>query len=142
MLVGDTYTLINYVSFINYLCYGVTILGLLVLRWRRPALHRPIKVRLEVTRAAFISVEHPRQVWVTMPRRATAFAERRAFHALTVSPHNPRKHVLLIFPVHRQGQRQKSHGLPMTGPGILMLSHERVTEKPPPLYINPEDCLK
>lgn len=45
MLVGDTYTLINYVSFINYLCYGVTILGLLVLRWRRPALHRPIKVR-------------------------------------------------------------------------------------------------
>ena len=45
MLVGDTYTLINYVSFINYLCYGVTILGLLVLRWRRPALHGPIKVR-------------------------------------------------------------------------------------------------
>ncbi|XP_045844971.1 asc-type amino acid transporter 1 isoform X1 [Meles meles] len=48
MLVGDTYTLINYVSFINYLCYGVTILGLLVLRWRRPALHRPIKVNLLV----------------------------------------------------------------------------------------------
>uniref|UniRef100_A0A452UH43 Solute carrier family 7 member 10 n=1 Tax=Ursus maritimus TaxID=29073 RepID=A0A452UH43_URSMA len=48
MLVGDTYTLINYVSFINYLCYGVTVLGLLVLRWRRPALHRPIKVNLLV----------------------------------------------------------------------------------------------
>ncbi|KAJ8791404.1 hypothetical protein J1605_004209 [Eschrichtius robustus] len=48
MLVGDTYTLINYVSFINYLCYGVTILGLLVLRWRWPALHRPIKVNLLV----------------------------------------------------------------------------------------------
>ncbi|MBZ3885298.1 Asc-type amino acid transporter 1 [Sciurus carolinensis] len=48
MLVGDTYTLINYVSFINYLCYGVTILGLLILRWRRPALHRPIKVNLLV----------------------------------------------------------------------------------------------
>ncbi|XP_036202188.1 asc-type amino acid transporter 1 isoform X2 [Myotis myotis] len=46
LLVGDTYTLINYVSFINYLCYGVTILGLLVLRWRRPALHRPIKLHL------------------------------------------------------------------------------------------------
>uniref|UniRef100_A0A2K6LLR4 Solute carrier family 7 member 10 n=2 Tax=Rhinopithecus TaxID=542827 RepID=A0A2K6LLR4_RHIBE len=46
MLVGDTYTLINYVSFINYLCYGITILGLLLLRWRRPALHRPIKVNL------------------------------------------------------------------------------------------------
>ncbi|ETE60710.1 Asc-type amino acid transporter 1, partial [Ophiophagus hannah] len=26
MLVGDTYTLINYVSFINYLCYGVNLL--------------------------------------------------------------------------------------------------------------------
>jgi hypothetical protein len=45
MLVGDTYTLISCVSFINYLCYGVTVLGLLVLRCRRPALHRPIKVR-------------------------------------------------------------------------------------------------
>ncbi|KAB0401679.1 hypothetical protein E2I00_018020, partial [Balaenoptera physalus] len=43
---ANTYTLINYVSFINYLCYGVTILGLLVLRWRWPALHRPIKLRL------------------------------------------------------------------------------------------------
>ncbi|XP_073914272.1 asc-type amino acid transporter 1 isoform X2 [Castor canadensis] len=46
MLVGDTYTLISCVSFINYLCYGVTVLGLLVLRCRRPALHRPIKVNL------------------------------------------------------------------------------------------------
>lgn len=52
MLVGDTYTLINYVSFINYLCYGVTILGLLVLRWKRPALHRPIKVRASPTWAS------------------------------------------------------------------------------------------
>ncbi|XP_031810238.1 asc-type amino acid transporter 1 isoform X2 [Sarcophilus harrisii] len=46
MLVGDTYTLINYVSFINYLCYGVTIIGLIVLRWKRPKLFRPIKVNL------------------------------------------------------------------------------------------------
>ena len=53
MLVGDTYTLINYVSFINYLCYGVTILGLLVLRWRRPALHRPIKVRPGIAKVCF-----------------------------------------------------------------------------------------
>lgn len=82
MLVGDTYTLINYVSFINYLCYGVTILGLLVLRWRRPALHRPIKVRLEIARATFIQAEHQRQVWVTMTV-TTACAECRTFHALT-----------------------------------------------------------
>ncbi|KAM6430308.1 asc-type amino acid transporter 1 isoform 1-T1 [Liasis olivaceus] len=48
MLVGDTYTLINYVSFINYLCYGVTIIGLLVLRWKEPQIFRPIKVNLLV----------------------------------------------------------------------------------------------
>nr|XP_003816248.2 asc-type amino acid transporter 1 isoform X1 [Pan paniscus] len=54
MLVGDTYTLINYVSFINYLCYGVTILGLLLLRWRRPALHRPIKVNLLIPMAYLV----------------------------------------------------------------------------------------
>ncbi|KAK2500681.1 hypothetical protein MC885_008846 [Smutsia gigantea] len=54
MLVGDTYTLINYVSFINYLCYGVTILGLLVLRCKRPALHRPIKVNLLVPAAYLV----------------------------------------------------------------------------------------
>lgn len=46
MLVGDTYTLINYVSFINYLCYGVTIIGLLVLRWKKPKIFRPIKVTM------------------------------------------------------------------------------------------------
>lgn len=46
MLVGDTYTLINYVSFINYLCYGVTIIGLIVLRWKKPKIFRPIKVRM------------------------------------------------------------------------------------------------
>uniref|UniRef100_A0A8C4S4P6 Solute carrier family 7 member 10b n=1 Tax=Erpetoichthys calabaricus TaxID=27687 RepID=A0A8C4S4P6_ERPCA len=46
MLIGETYTLINYLSFINYLCYGVTVAGLLVLRWRKPNLFRPIKVNL------------------------------------------------------------------------------------------------
>ncbi|XP_077144749.1 asc-type amino acid transporter 1 isoform X2 [Ranitomeya variabilis] len=46
MLVGDTYTLINYVSFINYLCYGVTIMGLIVLRFKKPKMFRPIKVNL------------------------------------------------------------------------------------------------
>ncbi|MGH0138807.1 UNVERIFIED_CONTAM: hypothetical protein FKN15_019535 [Acipenser sinensis] len=46
MFIGETYTLINYLSFINYLCYGVTIAGLLVLRWRKPNLFRPIKVNL------------------------------------------------------------------------------------------------
>lgn len=36
--------MINYVSFINYLSYGVTIAGLLYYRWKKPKLVRPIKV--------------------------------------------------------------------------------------------------
>lgn len=81
MLVGDTYTLINYVSFINYLCYGVTILGLLVLRWRRPALHRPIKVRpgkdwlahvLEAVGTTPLSIWAPGAAMVAMGRPAFA----------------------------------------------------------------------
>nr|XP_033795990.1 asc-type amino acid transporter 1 [Geotrypetes seraphini] len=46
MLIGDLYTLINYVSFINYLCYGVTVMGLIVLRLKKPKLYRPIKINL------------------------------------------------------------------------------------------------
>nr|XP_057931267.1 asc-type amino acid transporter 1 isoform X1 [Doryrhamphus excisus] len=48
LCIGETHNLINYVSFINYLSYGVTIAGLLFYRWRKPALYRPIKVRLLV----------------------------------------------------------------------------------------------
>uniref|UniRef100_A0A8C2X5G2 Solute carrier family 7 member 10 n=1 Tax=Cyclopterus lumpus TaxID=8103 RepID=A0A8C2X5G2_CYCLU len=44
----DTHNLINYVSFINYLSYGVTIAGLLYHRWKKPDLFRPIKVNLLV----------------------------------------------------------------------------------------------
>uniref|UniRef100_A0A8C9VZP5 Solute carrier family 7 member 10 n=1 Tax=Scleropages formosus TaxID=113540 RepID=A0A8C9VZP5_SCLFO len=43
-----THNLINYVSFINYLSYGVTIAGLLYYRWQKPKLPRPIKVNLLV----------------------------------------------------------------------------------------------
>lgn len=45
LCIGETHNLINYVSFINYLSYGVTIAGLLYLRHKRPNLARPIKVR-------------------------------------------------------------------------------------------------
>uniref|UniRef100_A0A672FT02 Asc-type amino acid transporter 1-like n=1 Tax=Salarias fasciatus TaxID=181472 RepID=A0A672FT02_SALFA len=44
----QTHNLINYVSFINYLSYGVTIAGLLYYRWKKPNLFRPIKVNLLV----------------------------------------------------------------------------------------------
>lgn len=41
---SDVYTLINYVGFVNYLFYGVTVAGLIVLRVQQPSLQRPIKV--------------------------------------------------------------------------------------------------
>ncbi|TNN71991.1 Large neutral amino acids transporter small subunit 2 [Liparis tanakae] len=43
---SDMYTLINYVGFINYLFYGVTVAGQIVLRIRQPDLHRPIRISL------------------------------------------------------------------------------------------------
>uniref|UniRef100_A0A8C5HB37 Solute carrier family 7 member 8b n=1 Tax=Gouania willdenowi TaxID=441366 RepID=A0A8C5HB37_GOUWI len=43
---SDIYTLINYVGFINYLFYGVTVAGQIVLRIKKPHMHRPIKVSL------------------------------------------------------------------------------------------------
>lgn len=45
LVTSDIYTLINYVGFINYLFYGVTIAGQIVLRWKKPDIPRPIKVR-------------------------------------------------------------------------------------------------
>lgn len=48
LCIGETHNLINYVSFINYLSYGVTIAGLLYLRKKRPNLYRPIKVNMLV----------------------------------------------------------------------------------------------
>ncbi|XP_051884065.1 solute carrier family 7 member 10a isoform X2 [Pristis pectinata] len=46
LIIADIYTLINYVVFINYLCYGVTVTALLALRWKKPNICRPIKVNL------------------------------------------------------------------------------------------------
>ncbi|XP_043542596.1 large neutral amino acids transporter small subunit 2-like [Chiloscyllium plagiosum] len=46
LVTSDIYTLINYVGFINYLFYGVTIAGQIVLRWKQPDIPRPIKVNL------------------------------------------------------------------------------------------------
>uniref|UniRef100_A0A8D3DGL8 Solute carrier family 7 member 8b n=1 Tax=Scophthalmus maximus TaxID=52904 RepID=A0A8D3DGL8_SCOMX len=43
---SDIYTLINYVGFVNYLFYGVTVAGQIVLRIKQPDLYRPIKVSL------------------------------------------------------------------------------------------------
>ncbi|XP_017328048.1 solute carrier family 7 member 8a [Ictalurus punctatus] len=43
---SDIYTLINYVGFINYLFYGVTVAGQIVLRIKQPDMPRPIKISL------------------------------------------------------------------------------------------------
>uniref|UniRef100_A0A8C5RLK4 Solute carrier family 7 member 8 n=1 Tax=Laticauda laticaudata TaxID=8630 RepID=A0A8C5RLK4_LATLA len=47
LVTSDIYTLINYVGFINYLFYGVTVAGQIVLRWREPHRSYPIKVRTQ-----------------------------------------------------------------------------------------------
>lgn len=44
---SDIYTLINYVGFVNYLFYGVTVAGLIVLRVQQPRMHRPMEVRAD-----------------------------------------------------------------------------------------------
>lgn len=46
LVTSDIYTLINYVGFINYLFYGVTVAGQIVLRWKKPDIARPIKINL------------------------------------------------------------------------------------------------
>ncbi|KAF3833115.1 hypothetical protein F7725_026780 [Dissostichus mawsoni] len=46
LCIGETHNLINYVSFINYLSYGVTIAALLYLRKKKPNMVRPIKISM------------------------------------------------------------------------------------------------
>jgi len=44
LMINDVYILINYVSFVEALAMGVTVCGLLWLRYKQPDAHRPIKV--------------------------------------------------------------------------------------------------
>lgn len=43
---NDIYSLINYLSFVQWLSVGASIGALLVLRYKRPDMRRPIKVRI------------------------------------------------------------------------------------------------
>ncbi|XP_055896056.1 Y+L amino acid transporter 2-like isoform X1 [Biomphalaria glabrata] len=43
---SDIYALINYVGFATWLSIGMAVVVLLYLRWKRPNMHRPIKVHL------------------------------------------------------------------------------------------------
>lgn len=53
---SDMYTLINYVGFINYLFYGVTVAGQIVLRIKQPDMPRPIKVSVYLKYLKFVLV--------------------------------------------------------------------------------------
>ena len=47
MLVSDDmYALINYMSFVQWLSVGMSVAGMLYLRYKKPELHRPIKVNI------------------------------------------------------------------------------------------------
>jgi amino acid transporter len=46
LVVEDVYTLINYMSFIEALAFTGSVAGVLILRWKKPDLPRPIKVNI------------------------------------------------------------------------------------------------
>ena len=56
LFVGDIYSLLNFMSFLRWLFIGVAVLGLIYLRYTRPDMHRPFKVRTEHTYAHTVSL--------------------------------------------------------------------------------------
>ena len=44
LISNDMYALINYMSFVQWLSVGMSVVGLLYLRWKEPNRDRPIKV--------------------------------------------------------------------------------------------------
>ncbi|XP_052232637.1 large neutral amino acids transporter small subunit 2-like isoform X2 [Dreissena polymorpha] len=56
LISNDMYALINYMSFVQWLSVGMSVVGLLYLRWKEPNRDRPIKFNIAIPVAFLIAV--------------------------------------------------------------------------------------
>lgn len=54
IIIEDVYVLLNYVSFVEALFIMLSVIGLLWMRYKRPDMHRPIKVNIALPICFFV----------------------------------------------------------------------------------------